>query len=194
MFMRTLVSVNTKFDIGRNNSFINFSEEEELGRELFFFKFPCSACHGGSELSGLSEASNIGLDMDYADNGAMGTHQSGVPLDGWFKVPSLRNIEFTAPYMHDGRFATLEEVVEFYNSGILPHPQLSEMLREHTDGGFFSLGTELGSQSVIDPLGRQPLRMHMTEAEKRALISFMKTMSDHDFIRDERFSDPFVVK
>jgi cytochrome c peroxidase len=194
MFMRTLVSVNTRFDIGRNNGFVNFTEEEELGRQLFFFKFPCSACHGGSELSGLSEASNIGLDMDYADNGAMGTHQSGAPLDGWFKVPSLRNIEFTAPYMHDGRFATLEEVVEFYNSGILPHPQLSEMLREHTDGGFFSLGTELGSQSVIDPLGRQPLRMHMTEAEKRALITFMRTMSDRDFIRDERFSDPFVVK
>ncbi|MFN9801159.1 MAG: cytochrome-c peroxidase, partial [Bacteroidota bacterium] len=154
----------------------------------------CSACHGGSELSGLSEAANVGLDMDYEDDGVAGIHESGDPLDGWFKIPTLRNIEFTAPYMHDGRFATLEEVVEFYNSGMQPHPQLSTMLREHTDGGFFSLGTPLGSQSALDPLGRQPLRMHMTPEEKRALVTFMKTLSDHNFIRDPRFSDPFVIR
>lgn len=194
MFMRALVSVNTRFDIGRNTGFVHFTEEEELGRQLFFFKFPCSACHGGSELSGLSEAANVGLDMDYVDDGVAGIHESGDPLDGWFKIPSLRNIEFTAPYMHDGRFATLEEVVEFYNSGMQPHPQLSTMLREHTDGGLFSLGTPLGSQSALDPLGRQPLRMHMTPEEKRALVTFMKTLSDHNFIRDPRFSDPFVIR
>jgi len=194
MFMRSIVSVNTPFDEGRNDGFVNFTQEQEFGRQLFFHKFPCSACHGGSELSGLSDASNVGLEMDYVDNGVLGTADSGEPLDGWFKVPSLRNIEFTAPYMHDGRFATLEQVIEFYNNGVQPHPQLSTMLREHTDGGFFSLGTELGSAAAIDPLGRQPLRMHMTEPEKRALITFMKTLSDDGFIRDPRFSDPFVIR
>lgn len=194
MFMRAIVSVNTKFDIGRNNGFADFTPEEEFGRQLFFFKFPCSACHGGSELSGLSVDANIGLDLHYNDPGAAGIEsETGEPKNGWFKIPSLRNVEFTAPYMHDGRFATLEEVVEFYNSGVKPHPQLSTMLREHTDGGFFDLGETLGSEFAVDPLGRQPLRMHMTESEKHALVTFMKTLSDHSFVRDERFSDPFVI-
>jgi len=193
MFMRAIVSINTEFDIGRNTGFVNLNAEQEFGRQLFFHKFPCSTCHGGSELSGLSIAANIGLEMDYPDNGVKGFLPTGEPLDGWFKIPTLRNIEFTGPYMHDGRFATLEEVVEFYNSGIQPHSQLSPLLREHDDGGFFSLGHALGSQSANDPFGRLPLRMHMTDEEKRALITFMKTMSDYNFIRDPRFSDPFVT-
>ncbi|MEY3397526.1 MAG: hypothetical protein RL220_120, partial [Bacteroidota bacterium] len=164
------------------------------GRMLFFFKFPCSGCHGGTELNGLANAENVGLDVYSQDPGVPGTHQqSGDPLNGWFKVPTLRNAEVSGHYMHDGRFQTLEEVVEFYNSGIQPHPQLSTMLRTHEDGGFFTLPEELAGPDDLDPLGRQPMRMHMTETEKKALVAFMKTLTDHDFLRDPRFSDPFVL-
>jgi hypothetical protein len=81
-----------------------------------------------------------------------------------------RNIELTAPYMHDGRFATLEEVVEFYNSGVVNNPNLSPPLR--------------------GPNG-QPLRLNLTTAQKAALVAFMKTLTDLSVTTDEKFSDPF---
>jgi len=112
-------------------------------------------------------------------------------MNGWFKVPSLRNIAVTGPYMHDGRFRTLEEVVEFYNSGIQHHPQLSFMLRKNTNGGFFFLGEDPQDTYMNELTNIQPLRMHMSETEKRALVAFMKTFTDENFLRDERFSDPF---
>jgi len=124
--------------------FSNFTEEELLGKDLYFAKFPCSGCHGGDNLNGGSSAAeNIGLDSWYSDQGMTGIEPvSGNERNGWFKVPSLRNIAQTAPYMHDGRFQTLEEVVEFYNSGMSNHPQLSFMLRKNTNGGFFFFGED----------------------------------------------------
>jgi cytochrome c peroxidase len=194
-FIRSVVSINSPFDFGRLNNFSNYTEQEELGRQLFFHKFPCSGCHGGSELNGLANAENVGLDMDYADNGVPGfVGINNEPRDGWFKVPTLRNSEVSGPYMHDGRFNTLEEVVEFYNSGIQPHSQLSAMLRTHEDGGFFILTEEIAGPDDVSPFGRQPLRMHMTAVEKQALVAFMKTLTDQSFLVDERFSDPFVIR
>ncbi|MDZ4824401.1 MAG: cytochrome c peroxidase [Flavobacteriales bacterium] len=194
-FLRSIVSVSSKFDKGVGTNFSNFTEEENLGRELYFVKFPCAACHGAENLAGgNSTAENIGLEMDYIDNGVEGIEPfSGDQRDGWFKTASLRNIEFTAPYMHDGRFTTLEEVLEFYNSGVQAHPQLSVMLRKPSDGGFFNLDPSPGGDFMPDGTGRQPIRMFMTDAEKKALIAFMKTFSDVSLMHDPKFSDPFVV-
>jgi cytochrome c peroxidase len=102
---------------------------------------------------------------------------TGIATDnGKFKVPSLRNIELTAPYMHDGRFATLEEVVEFYNSGVVDNPNLSPPLRVRTPPG--------------TPPG-PPLRLKLTAAQKAALVAFLKTLTDTSVTTDPKFSDPF---
>ncbi|MEM6299146.1 MAG: hypothetical protein AAF740_10715 [Bacteroidota bacterium] len=89
---------------------------------------------------------------------------------GRFKTTSLRNIELTAPYMHDGRFSTLEEVVEHYNSGVQSHPTLSPAL--------------------IDPTGN-PVRLNLDDSEKAALVAFLKTLTDNSVSTEAKWSDPF---
>ena len=204
-FVKSLISVSTKYDAGymltdpfvdgnvNHTDFSNFTEEENFGKELFFLKFPCSTCHGGVNLDGsLTFPQNVGLEVDYKDNGMAGIEpESGNPRDGWFKTPSLRNIALTGPYMHDGRFTTLEEVVEFYNSGVQPHPQLSQTLRKHSDGGLFDFGPNIPEEA--EPPGRRPLRMFMTSDEKAAIVAFMRTLTDYSLISDVRFSDPFIT-
>src|SRR5262249_10322966 len=102
---------------------------------------------------------------------------TGLPQDqGKFKVPSLRNIELTAPYMHDGRFATLEEVVEFYNSGVVGNPNLAPQLRVPSPPG--------------TPPG-PPRRLNLTPDQKAALVAFLKTLTDASVTSDPKFSDPF---
>ena len=90
-------------------------------------------------------------------------------------MPSLRNIELTAPYMHDGRFATLEQVVEFYNSGVVAHPNLSPPLRIPPG----------------NPGAGQPRRLNLTNQQKAALIAFLRTLTDTSVTTDEKFQDPF---
>ena len=107
--------------------------------------------------------------MDTGVGGITGRTQD----QGLFKTPSLRNIGLTAPFMHDGRFATLEEVVEFYNSGVVDNPNLSPPLRT--------------------PPGQPPgaRRLNLTAAQKTALVAFLKTLTDTNLTTDVRFSDPF---
>jgi len=112
---------------------------------------------------------NNGLDALTIDGG-VGTISGNSAELGCFKVPVLRNIALTAPYMHDGRFATLEEVVEHYNSGIQAHPNLSIMLKQ--------------------PNG-EPKRLHLTPSDKQDLIAFLNTLTDEQFRQDARFADPF---
>jgi cytochrome c peroxidase len=83
----------------------------------------------------------------------------------------LRNIALTAPYMHDGRFETLEEVVEHYNSGIKAHPNLHFALRDFQTS--------------------QPKRLNLSNSEKQALVAFLRTLTDSEFAEDVRFSNPF---
>ena len=159
-------------------------------------KFACSQCHGGVNLDGsLSEPKNIGLDVDYSDDGMPGVNDRGQIRDGFFKTPSLRNIQFTAPYMHDGRFRTLEQVVEFYNSGVQPHPQLSDELRVREQGGltFEHLGPVIPFDQVPTDGRVLPQKMFMTGEEKAALVAFLKTLTDFQTLTDPKFSDPFQV-
>jgi len=89
---------------------------------------------------------------------------------GRFKTSSLRSIELTAPYMHDGRFATLEEVVEHYNSGIKNHPTLAPALKDASNN---------------------PIKLNLTATQKSALVAFLKTLTDNSVSTEAKWSNPF---
>ena len=168
-FVRSIISTRSKYDMGVTNGFANFTAQENQGRQIFTGPGNCVACHGTDNFVPGPAINNNGLENPYVDKGVGGL--TGLPQDeGLFKVPSLRNIELTAPYMHDGRFATLEEVVEFYNSGVVNHTNLSPPLRGP---------------------GGQPRRLNLTAAQKAALVAFLKTLTDPSVMTDEKFSDPF---
>jgi cytochrome c peroxidase len=190
-FLRSMTGFDSKFDraaakaLGKSYSadFEEFTAEENLGKSLFIDgvgdvpEFGCAICHLPPTFA-MPQAFNNGLDVHYQDRGlgALG-RPSNDPItptnDGKFKAPSLRNIALTAPYMHDGRFQTLEEVIEHYSGGIRPHPNLglafAEADRDRGLSGF-----------------------KYTPAQKAALVAFLKTLTDEQFISDPRFADPFV--
>lgn len=185
-FLASMVTHNSKFDEGLKTKFTNFNALELAGKDLFMSeRLSCTKCHTGVNLSlgddqspdnpygggssfsssfgtGAQGTANIGLDMVYKDNGRG---------EGKFKIPSLRNIELTTPYMHDGRFKTLEQVIEHYNSGIQAHPSLDANLKDNT-------GT--------------PRRLNLTPIEKTALVAFLKTLTDNVYTTDVKYSDPFT--
>ena len=114
---------------------------------------------------------NIGLEKEYKDNGLQAVSKQ--PLDaGKFKIPSLRNVALTSPYMHDGRFATLGDVIDHYKDGIVDHPNLDQRLR-NKDGS--------------------PRRFAITDNEKQAIIAFLFTLTDSNMTSDVKLSDPFKV-
>ncbi len=178
-FVRSIVSYQTKFDAGRtaippgplppNPSFPNYTAEENRGLQIFFGPAGgCAGCHGTETFTAPLEKNN-GLDLTTTDAG-FGT-VTGNPADnGLFKVGSLRNIELGAPYMHDGRFTTLDQVVEHYSSGVKAHPNLSAQLKL--------------------PNG-QPRLANFTAADKAALVAFLKTLTDQAMVTDAKYSNPF---
>ncbi|MDX2248211.1 MAG: cytochrome c peroxidase [Bacteroidia bacterium] len=183
-FVRAMVSYQSKYDNGLNQiagppvpglAIPGFTAQENLG--LAIFRNParggCGGCHATDLFFGTAPFNN-GLDAIITDLGLGAV--TGNPADnGKFKVPSLRNIALTAPYMHDGRFETLEEVVEHYNSGIQISPTLDPRLT--APGG--------PNQQL------RPRRLNLTEEEKSALVAFMNTLTDTVFTSDEKFSNPF---
>lgn len=181
-FVRSIVSYNSKYDIGREQvpgpgpNFPNFTTEENLGKQLFFQTIPngggaCFGCHTTEAfISANPGPQNNGLDAVTTDPGAGTTFPMNPIFDARFKTTTLRNIELTAPYMHDGRFATLEEVVEHYNSGIQAHPTLSPALTD--DNG-------------------DPVQLNFTDTEKAALVAFLKTLTDTSIAVNPKWSDPF---
>jgi cytochrome c peroxidase len=172
-FVHALGATDSRFDqeldrrFDQFSDFAGFTAEENLGKSLF--NNNCQSCHNlGSSFNSLLTVANNGLEMDYDDPGVGGI--TGMPNEmGVFKIPMLRNIALTAPYMHDGRFATLEEVVEHYSTGVENHPNLNELLKSNG----------------------APRRLNLTSAEKKALVAFLHTLTDEETLRHERFSDPF---
>jgi cytochrome c peroxidase len=175
-FVRSMVSTRSKYDVGVGVGFTNLTAQENLGRQIFLGQVgnaTCVACHG-TDAHTAPTINNNGLEFPYVDPGVGGI--TGRAQDnGLFKSPSLRNIELTAPYMHDGRFATLEEVVEFYNSGVVMNPNLPPPLRAPPAPG--------------QPPA--PRRLNLSATEKSALVAFLKTLTDTNLVTDVRFSDPF---
>ena len=176
-FVRSIASGNSRFDEGVPVNFRNFTAQENLGRAIFQgAQGGCAACHGSDNLVPGNLIFNNGLENPYIDKG-VGEHTGRAADEGFFKVPSLRNIALTAPYMHDGRFATLEDVVNFYNTGVVDHPNLSPQLRRQP-----------GPPGSPPP---PPRRLNLSEQEKAALVAFLKTLTDTSITDDPKFSDPF---
>ncbi len=201
-FVRSISSSNSKFDAVRRGAWGVMNESETAGWNLFFNQLQCSGCHNGNDLNNGSIA-NIGLDMNYKDNG-MGTQTGENTLDGFFKVPSLRNIALTAPYMHDGRFKTLEDVVEHYNAGVQNHTNLSSLLRGFLWQGNGALSTINGNGGFIFGFpnkdcwscgvgtgGTDFKALNLTKTEKENLVAFLKLTTDETLVRDEKFANPF---
>jgi cytochrome c peroxidase len=175
-FVRSIISSNSKYDQGVPVNFANFTASENRGRQIF--QGPaggCAACHGTDNFVPGNAIFNNGLENPYVDKG-VGRVTGRAQDEGLFKVNSLRNIALTAPYMHDGRFATLEQVVEFYNSGVVNHPNLSLQLRIPAPPG-----------SPPQP----PRRLNLTATQKADLVAFLKTLTDTTVTTDPKFSDPF---
>jgi cytochrome c peroxidase len=165
-YLLTLASCDAKFDrVWRGSD--SFTAQEQRGLELFSTEYDprrgqygadCFHCHGGPLFRSQGFANN-GLDRDFPDPGR--ARVTGRDADrGKFAVPSLRNVSVTAPYMHDGRFQTLEEVVEHYTSSVQRSPTLDPNLAKHPDGG-----------------------VPLTAADKQALVAFLKTLTDERFLR-----------
>lgn len=177
-FIRTMISANSKFDRQRIGQY-TFTPEEERGFLLFSTEggdpednptfqhgADCFHCHGFGAMQMTDYLfHNNGLDATFADLGRAQVTLSDLD-NGKFKTPTLRNIELTAPYMHDGRFQTLEEVIEHYNSGGTPSETISPFMKFTTGG------------------------LELTPQAKQDLIAFMKCLTDTSFISNPAFSDP----
>jgi cytochrome c peroxidase len=185
-FVASITTADSKFDKNRMISNQSgqptsiFTPLETMGQVLF--NANCTSCHAGDNMvaddgpsgsyggggfgnggnvTDKKGSTNIGLDFVYTDNG-MG--------NGNFKIPSLRNIGLTAPYMHDGRFKTLEEVLNHYANGIKPHANLDPKFK--------------GQNSAVKMID-------LSKAEQMAVIAFLNTLTDYTMVNDAKYSDPF---
>lgn len=189
-FVRSLQSFNSRFDQGIRQSgvqttniatttFPNFTEQENIGKHLFFVNYNCVNCHGLSSKIPQKTSSynndsralmmNIGLDADGENTNETAT---------MFKAPTLRNIALTAPYMHDGRLKDLNAVIKHYSEGIKMNANLSSELVE------FKI---INGQSV-----KVAHQFNINETEAAALVAFLNTLTDDSFITDSRFSNPYL--
>jgi len=178
-FERILISSNSKYDKYLRGE-LDLTPEEKTGMDLFM-THPiaedklrggnCGDCHGSFKIS-LHGIHNNGLDREPIDKGRELITKKETDR-GKFRAPSLRNIALTAPYMHDGRFQTLEQVLDHYNENIQPSATLDPLIIEATN--------QVGGKTLL-----------ITPAEKKAIIAFLHTLTDSTFIMDERFSDPFA--
>lgn len=164
-FLLTLVSQESKFDQAARK-LTQLTPQEQRGLQLFVTEHDparglrgadCFHCHGGNLFSNHQFMTN-GLPERAGDLGRMEITKSAADR-GKFKVPSLRNVALTAPYMHDGRFATLEEVVEHYNGSLHRSPTLDPNLAKHPESG-----------------------LGLSAEDKAALVAFLKTLTDEPFV------------
>lgn len=201
-YVRSIVSFESRWDEGIAqvasiaDPFPSFSAEENRGKAIFFGQHDpatrglCGSCH--MRQNPLAARPPNAPDVPFVNVAffqSVGPSDNGLPpregdlgvgaivgdarANNLFKPPSLRNIALGAPYMHDGRFATLEDVVEFYDHGITATPNLHPALR-NPDG--------------------TPLRLHLSAADKAALVAFLHALTDDTLAIDPRFSDPFPAE
>ena len=168
-FERTLISANSKFDKFLLGT-ANLTPEESNGFTVFMdeSKGDCFHCHGSDNnpLWTDNKFHNNGLDSTFSDLGL--GNVTGDPADnGKFKTPSLRNLAFTAPYMHDGRFETIEEVINHYSEGLQNSTTIDPLMKKVDQGG-----------------------VQLSLQEKADLKAFLLSLSDTDFINNPNFSNP----
>jgi cytochrome c peroxidase len=181
-FLLTLRSQNTQFD---NLGESGLTAQERRGSQVFN-NLHCQSCHGAPVATYYNTSMfNIGLDAKYSDDGR-GAITKNSWENGTFKVPSLRNLAVTAPYMHDGRYKTLEEVVEHYNSGVINHPNLANQLRFVSPNGW-------GNNNVQEPkLNKYGMpTLELTDENKKDLVAFLLALKDQKLLTDVKYSNPF---
>ena len=169
-FVRTMVSGNSKYDkVMRREPGVIFTKEEAQGFKLY--NIHCSECHSGAHFAD-KKFHNVGLDAKITDmrNERILTGRFRITEDSAdlmaYRTPTLRNVAMTGPYMHDGRFNTLEEVMDFYLEDINDSPSLAKQFRKKNG----SLG------------------MDITKDESRLIIKFLHTLTDSTFLNNTRYS------
>jgi len=190
-FQRTLISSNSRYDQYLRGE-ITLSQQEEQGRKLFMAHPDtkvvlrggnCIDCHSQFLTSGFATAfdgfSNNGLDRDQALQVGLFTLTKNEAHRGLFKAPTLRNIAVTSPYMHDGRFATLEAVLAHYNGGIKRSKTLSPLIIEADN---------------IPKTQNDHISLNLNDSEITAIIAFLHTLTDEEFLTNPAFSNPFMVE
>ena len=166
-YERTIISANSKFDkylLGQTT--LTIQEEEGFNIFMDEERGDCFHCHGNENnpLWTDNKFHNNGLDNNFSDLGLGAV--TGNPNDnGKFKTPSLRNLEFTAPYMHDGRFSTIDEVINHYSEGLQDSQTVDPLMKMVSQGG-----------------------VQLTFEEKANLKAFLLTLSDYDFISNPDFN------
>lgn len=163
-FLFSIVNKNSKFDKGIKSGFSNFEQNEMRGMELFV-ELECDKCHFlhedfSYEGSKRERFANIGLDAQDKDKGK----------DGQYRIPDLRNISKTAPYMHDGRFKTLSEVINHYGFGVQNNDHLSDELKNRPPAHNFD---------------------SYSGGKKADILAFLRTLDDQSSLHDPKFSSPF---
>lgn len=167
-FVRTLVSGNSKFDRAQMG-LAELTVQEQNGLNVFLdeSRGDCFHCHGlpANPLWTDNAFHNNGLDSEFDDLGL--GNVTGDPRDfGLFRSPSLRNLKFTAPYMHDGRFATLDEVIDHYSEGLVFSETIDPLMKAISEGG-----------------------VQLTEADKADLKAFLLSLSDDSFVNNPAFRE-----
>jgi plastocyanin len=163
-FVRSLVSTDSRYDRayagGTTPDFASVFTPQEVAGEALFRSTGCAACH--TTTAQVSDTvHNIGLDAVPSDTGAG---------RGAFKAPSLRNVALRPRFMHDGRFTTLEQVVDFFDSGVQANPDLDPRMKT-PDG--------------------TPRRLGLTASQKAAIVAFLGTLTDSAFVTAPKFANPF---
>jgi cytochrome c peroxidase len=190
-FQRTLISGNSRFDQALSGKTV-LSAAEQRGQTLFFGeKAECFHCHSGHNFNDqVVHASTRVLDLPFHNTGLYNIGGTGnfpegnqglfeftaKPEDrGRFRAPSLRNVEVTAPYMHDGSIGTLEEVLDFYAAG----------------GRLISTGPNAGDGRLHPNKSDLISLINLNVQERADLVAFLKTLTDHEFLTNPALSDPF---
>lgn len=189
-FERTLISSNSRYDRYLRGEY-KPTPLELQGMQLFFtHPIPeiglrggnCGDCHIGplvqGDPTGFRGFHNNGLDTDADLQPGLQAVTNNPNDRGKFRAVSLRNIALTAPYMHDGRFNTLEEVLEHYDQHIKMSATLDPLIIE--------------ASNQIRHDENAPIQLHLTAQEKRAILAFLHMLTDSTFIQDKRFSNPFI--
>jgi cytochrome c peroxidase len=179
-FLRSMISYRSRFDEAFNPPFNGpgdpgsvLTPQELRGFEIYDDngRRRCNLCH--ETHGGANEwQANNGLDLVPEDPGVQDVALMQSSSTGVFRAAALRNIAVTGPYMHDGRFATLREVIDHYDHGVQDSPDLDSFLRDGLTTGL-------------------PHRLNLSEEDKDALEAFLRTMTDDAFLADPKFSDPF---
>ncbi|MGB1296307.1 MAG: cytochrome-c peroxidase [Flavobacteriales bacterium] len=177
-FMFTIVSNQSKYDLVKSGK-AQFTDKEKKGHDLFFTSYnpdpnslpkgaDCFSCHSGANFENdLYMNNGLDSDIDQTDLGRQNVFNNP-NLKAKFKVPSLRNIALTYPYMHDGRMKTLAEVIDHYNTNVKYSATVNPTLMSIQNNG----------------------GLNLTEEEKEALLAFLETLSDFEVTSNPKFGDP----